>query len=79
MPRCFMQAASAPAWDDAAKPAQGAKSAVGGYLAITGKLSAESAPQFDGLKRAIERKIPQARIDLASVTGFDDAGAKLLA
>ena len=70
---------SAPAWDDAAKPAQGSKSAVGGYLAITGKLSAESASQFETLKRAIERKIPQARIDLASVTGFDDAGAKLLA
>jgi anti-anti-sigma regulatory factor len=70
---------SAPAWDDAAKPAAGAKAAVGGYLAITGKLSAESAAQFDSLKRAIERKIPQARIDLAAVTGFDDTGAKLLA
>ena len=70
---------SAPAWDDAAKPAPGAKAVVGGYLAITGKLSATSAPQFETLKRAIERKIPQARIDLASVTGFDDAGAKLLA
>ncbi len=70
---------SAPAWDDDAKPTPGAKSSVGGYLAITGKLSAASASQFDTLKRAIERKIPQARIDLASVTGFDDAGAKLLA
>ncbi len=70
---------SAPAWDDAAKPAAGAKATAGGYLAITGKLSAASAPQFDGLRRAIERKIPQARIDLAAVTGFDDAGAKLLA
>src|SRR5665213_759696 len=70
---------SAPAWDDAAKPTTGAKTVVGGYLAITGKLSAASAPQFEGLRRAIERKIPQARIDLAAVTGFDDAGAKLLA
>lgn len=70
---------SAPTWDDAAKPSIGAKAVVGGYLAITGKLSAASAQQFDSLKRAIERKIPQARIDLASVTGFDDAGAKLLA
>ena len=42
-------------------------------------LRGASAQQFDSLKRAIERKIPQARIDLASVTGFDDAGAKLLA
>lgn len=70
---------SAPAWDSAAGPALDAKAGAGGYLAITGKLSAESAPQFQSLARAIERKIPQARIDLASVTGFDDAGAKLLA
>ncbi|MEO8848073.1 MAG: STAS domain-containing protein [Casimicrobiaceae bacterium] len=70
---------SAPAWDDDAKPAAGAKAAVGGYLAVTGKLSAASASQFDGLRRAIERKIPQARIDLAAVTGFDDDGARLLA
>jgi ABC-type transporter Mla MlaB component len=70
---------SAPAWDEAARPVAGAKGAAGGYLAITGKLTAASASQLDGLKRAIERKVPQARIDLASVNGFDDAGAKLLA
>jgi anti-anti-sigma regulatory factor len=70
---------SAPAWDDAARPTAGNKNTAGGYLAITGKLSAASASQLDNLKRAIERKVPQARIDLASVTGFDDDGAKLLA
>ena len=70
---------SAPAWDEAARPSAGAKGAAGGYLAITGKLTAASASQLEGLKRAIERKVPQARIDLASVSGFDDAGAKLLA
>ena len=31
------------------------------------------------MKRAIEKKVPHARLDLASVTGFDDAGARLLA
>jgi anti-anti-sigma regulatory factor len=70
---------SAPAWDEAARPAAGAKGATGGYLAVTGKLTAASASQLDGLKRAIERKVPQARIDLASVTGFDEDGARLLA
>ena len=34
---------------------------------------------MEGLKRAIEKKVPHARLDLASVTGFDDAGARLLA
>lgn len=70
---------SAPAFDDTAGPAPGAKAAAGGYLAISGKLSAASAAQFETLKRAIERKIPQARIDFAAVSGFDDPGAKLLA
>jgi anti-anti-sigma regulatory factor len=70
---------SAPAWDENARPAAEAKGVAGGYLAITGKLTAASAAQLEGLKRAIERKVPQARIDLASVGGFDDAGAKLLA
>lgn len=70
---------SSPPWNDAAKPSEGAKTTAGGYLAIAGKLSAASAAQLDGLKRAIERKVPLARIDMASVTGFDDEGAKLLA
>jgi anti-anti-sigma regulatory factor len=70
---------SSPAWDEDARPATETKGVAGGYLAITGKLTAASASQLEGLKRAIERKVPQARIDLASVTGFDDEGAKLLA
>ncbi|HXU53082.1 MAG TPA: STAS domain-containing protein [Casimicrobiaceae bacterium] len=70
---------SSPAWDEDARPAAEAKGVAGGYLAITGKLTAASASQLEGLKRAIERKLPQARIDLASVTGFDNEGAKLLA
>ena len=70
---------SAPAWDETAKPPGGEQGGGGGYLAITGKLSAGSAAQLEGLKRAIEKCVPRARIDLASVTGFDDAGARLLA
>ncbi len=70
---------SAPPWNEDAKPSEGTRAVAGGYLAISGKLSAASAGQLEGLKRAIERKVPQARIDMASLTGFDDAGAKLLA
>ena len=69
---------SAPSWDEAMKPAAGGI-AGGGYIAITGKLSSRSASQLEGLKRALENCVPRARIDLSSVTGFDDAGARLLA
>jgi ABC-type transporter Mla MlaB component len=70
---------SAPAWDDASKPQGGVKPAGGGYLAIAGKLSSASISQVDTLRRAIDRKLENARLDLASITGFDDAGARLLA
>jgi hypothetical protein len=42
----------------------------GGYIAVTGKLSGASAGQLEGLKRALEKCVPRARIDLSSVTGF---------
>ena len=70
---------SAPSWDEAMKPAAGEIAGGGGYIAITGKLSSRSASQLEGLKRALEKCVPRARIDLSSVTGFDDAGARLLA
>ena len=70
---------SAPAWDETAKPAAGEAQGAGGYIAITGKLSSRSLAQLDGLKRALEKCVPRARVDLSSVTGFDDAGARLLA
>lgn len=70
---------SAPAWDETAKSQPGPKAVVGGYVPITGKLSAGSLPQIENLKRAIARNIPGSRLDLKSVTGFDDAGARLLA
>jgi anti-anti-sigma regulatory factor len=70
---------SAPAWEDGLKTTAGVKAVAGGYVPVTGKLTAASAPQLDVLKVAIQKKIPHARLDLASVTSFDDAGARLLA
>jgi anti-anti-sigma regulatory factor len=70
---------SAPAWEEGLATTAGPKVLAGGYIPVTGKLSAASAAQVEGLKRAIEKKIPHARLDLASVTAFDDAGARLLA
>ena len=70
---------SAPAWEEGLSTTAGPKALAGGFIPVTGKLSAASLPQVEGLKRAIEKKVPHARLDLASVTGFDDAGARLLA
>lgn len=70
---------SAPSWQERVKPASDDKAGGGGYIAVTGKLSGNSAAQLEGLKRALEKCVPRARIDLSSVTGFDDAGAQLLA
>ena len=71
---------SAPSWEEPDKPAAGeAAGAGGGYIAVTGKLSSHSSAQLEGLKRALEKCVPRARIDLSSVTGFDDDGAKMLA
>jgi anti-anti-sigma regulatory factor len=70
---------SAPPWEDRVKPAGGEAPGAGGYIAITGKLSSQSSAQLEGLKRALEKCVSRARIDLSSVTGFDDAGARMLA
>jgi len=70
---------SAPSWDEARKPAAGETPGGGGYIAIAGKLSSHSATQLEGLKRALEKCVPRARVDVSSVTGFDDDGARLLA
>ena len=70
---------SAPPWEERARPQVGLRPVGGGYIGITGKLTAASAPQLEGLKRAIEKNVPQARLDFASVSGFDDEGARLLA
>ena len=70
---------SAPSWDERVKPLADDKHGGGGYIAVTGKLSSGSSAQLEGLKRALEKCVPRARIDLSSVTTVDDAGAKMLA
>jgi len=68
---------SAPAWEETGKPKS--SNVPGGYVPISGKLTGASAPQIEGLKRAIDKGATNARVDLLQVTGFDDDGAKLLA
>ena len=70
---------SAPSWDERVKPLADDKHGGGGYIAVTGKLSSGSSAQLEGLKRALEKCVPRARVDLSSVTAFDDAGATMLA
>lgn len=77
---------SPPPWDEEAKaPAAGirpptaAPKPAGGYVLLTGKLSAAAAPQIESFRRGLAKSAPGARLDLASVAGFDDAGARLLA
>jgi len=68
---------SAPAWEAAEKP-KGPR-LVGAYIGLAGKLTAAAAAQLEGLKRAMAKQLPEARLDFMSVTGFDDEGAQLLA
>jgi ABC-type transporter Mla MlaB component len=70
---------SAPSWEAAEKPQAGPRSSAGGYIGLTGKLTAAVAPQLEGLKRAMAKQVSEVRVDLMSVTGFDDEGARLLA
>ncbi|HVF63300.1 MAG TPA: STAS domain-containing protein [Casimicrobiaceae bacterium] len=69
---------SAPPWEGKSHAAP-APRASGGYLAITGKLTADSAAQIEGLRRAVAKKPPLVKLDLSSVVAFDDAGARILA
>ena len=69
---------SAPAWIPKAN-AQAGPRAVGGYVAITGRLTAASEKQLEGLRRAIARKAETTRVDLMSLQSFDDVGARMLA
>ena len=70
---------SAPAWEATDKPQPGARVASGGYIGLTGKLTSGVATQLEGLKRAMAKQLSEVRLDLMSVTGFDDEGARLLA
>jgi anti-anti-sigma regulatory factor len=71
---------SAPAWEEADddKP-QALPRVVGGSIAVTGKVTAASATQIEGLRRAVTRQMHGARLDLMSMIDFDDTGARLLA
>ena len=60
-------AAYTPQPGHATKPPTDDRAGGGGYIAVTGKLSGASAGQLDGLKRALEKCVPRARIDLSSV------------
>jgi anti-anti-sigma regulatory factor len=70
---------SAPAWEDRGGQAPpGARPVAGGYVGLTGKLSAAHSQQIAGML-ASSLKQPHMRLDLGSITGADDDGAKLLA
>jgi anti-anti-sigma regulatory factor len=72
---------SAPAWEDAAGggAAIEAPKAVGGYIAVTGRLRGDGFGPLEGLRRALDKRVPRARVDLSQVFEFDDSGARALA
>jgi ABC-type transporter Mla MlaB component len=73
---------SPPSWEEnsgARAPATNPKSTAGGYAVLTGKLTAATAPQIEALRRTMAKQGVHAKLDLASVAGFDAAGAALLA
>ncbi len=69
---------SAPAWEEDDTPSASPR-VVGGSIAVTGKVTAASATQIEGLRRAVSRQMHGARLDLMSVIDLDDTGARLLA
>jgi anti-anti-sigma regulatory factor len=71
---------SAPGWEEMGGPGPGQRpAAAGGYIAVSGKLTGASGPQLEALRRLGPGGSVQARLDLAAVNGFDDAGSRLLA
>jgi len=70
---------SAPPWEVSSKPQPGPRAASGGHVGLTGKLTAATATQLEPLRRAMAKSLSGMRLDAMSVTGFDDAGARLLA
>jgi ABC-type transporter Mla MlaB component len=72
---------SAPGWDEReAAPARTllSRPSAGGYVAITGNVTAGVASPLEGLRRAVEKRVEHGRVDLSQVAGFDEAGARLL-
>jgi ABC-type transporter Mla MlaB component len=70
---------SSPAWEESSPPQSAPRAVAGGYVGLTGKLSAASAPQLDTLRRTMAKRVAHARLDFAGLTGIDDVGARLLA
>jgi ABC-type transporter Mla MlaB component len=76
---------SAPAWEErtgnvaAAPRTMLSRPSSGGYVAVTGMVTGGVANPLEGLKRAIDKHVAQARVDLSQVTGYDESGARLLA
>jgi anti-anti-sigma regulatory factor len=70
---------SAPAWEEVqAQQRPGARPPAGGYFALTGKLSQANASLISNMLAATLKQT-QVRLDLGSLTGADDVGARLLA
>jgi ABC-type transporter Mla MlaB component len=71
---------SAPAWEERATKAdpKAAQQSPGGYFALSGKLSASNAPMISNMLAATKKQ-QHVRLDLASLTGTDEPGARLLA
>src|SRR5438067_1774797 len=70
---------SAPAWEERTQQSPaGAKASPGGYFALSAKLSAANATQIEHMLAASQKQ-SKVRLDLGSLTGADDVGAKLLA
>jgi anti-anti-sigma regulatory factor len=70
---------SAPGWEEGGPRSRpDARPAAGGYVGFTGKLSPNHAQQIANLMAATQKQ-PQVRLDLGSLTGADDTGARLLA
>ena len=70
---------SAPSWEERGpKPEPVVRPTPGAYFALTGKLSSASATQIANMLAATSKQ-SHVRLDLGSLTGADDLGARLLA
>jgi anti-anti-sigma regulatory factor len=69
----------APTWEPRATPQAAPREVIGGQFSLTGKITGTSVAQLDGLKRAIAKRTPGARLSFAGVSGIDDDGARLVA
>jgi ABC-type transporter Mla MlaB component len=69
----------APTWEPQATPQVAPRQVIGGQFSLTGKITGASGAQLEGLKRAIGKQMPNAKVSFAGVTGIDDDGARLVA